>query len=240
MTIQADMHTHTIASTHAYSTILENCQWAEINGVKAVAMTDHTMAMPDSPHIWHFENLRMVPRKIGNTIVLRGAETNIIDFDGNLDVDENFLKNMEWVVCSMHKQTMPTGTPQEIAKAYINIMKNPYVDLIAHSTTFYFQCDFEMLVKGAVEYDKLIEINESSINVKSGSRENCYELLKLCEKYGAKVCVDTDSHFCQQIGKATSAFKILEECNFPEKLVINSDWNVLREWILKKRPYLDI
>ena len=33
MHLQGDMHTHTIASTHAYSTITENCQWAEKYGM---------------------------------------------------------------------------------------------------------------------------------------------------------------------------------------------------------------
>lgn len=51
MHLQGDMHTHTIASTHAYSTITENCQWAEKYGMKGIAMTDHAMNMPDSPHI---------------------------------------------------------------------------------------------------------------------------------------------------------------------------------------------
>ena len=54
MHLQGDMHTHTIASTHAYSTITENCQWAEKYGMKGIAMTDHAMKLPDSPHIWHF------------------------------------------------------------------------------------------------------------------------------------------------------------------------------------------
>ena len=54
MHLQGDMHTHTIASTHAYSTITENCEWAAKYGMKGIAMTDHAMNMPDSPHIWHF------------------------------------------------------------------------------------------------------------------------------------------------------------------------------------------
>lgn len=44
MHLQGDMHTHTIASTHAYSTITENCQWAAKYGMKGIAMTDHRKA----------------------------------------------------------------------------------------------------------------------------------------------------------------------------------------------------
>ena len=43
MHLQGDMHTHTIASTHAYSTITENCEWAAKYGMKGIAMTDHAM-----------------------------------------------------------------------------------------------------------------------------------------------------------------------------------------------------
>ena len=64
MIIEADLHTHTLASTHAYSTIKENCQCAAEYGLKAIAMTDHMINMPDSPHIWHFENLFTLPDKI--------------------------------------------------------------------------------------------------------------------------------------------------------------------------------
>ena len=38
MHLQGDMHTHTIASTHAYSTITENCQWAAKYGMKGILL----------------------------------------------------------------------------------------------------------------------------------------------------------------------------------------------------------
>ena len=235
MKIIADLHTHTIASTHAYSTISENCQWAYRNGIGLVAMTDHTEKMPDSPYIWHFENLRILPRKIHDVIVLKGAETNIIDFDGNIDLPESTLKTLEWVIASMHNEVLKQGTVDEISDTYLKVMENPYVDMIGHPTTAYFQCDFEKLVKGAVLHNKIIEINESSINYKKGSRENSYELLKLCKKYNALVAVNTDSHFCELVGKTPSAMKILEECDFPEKLVLNGDMDRLCQWIYDKK-----
>ncbi|MBE6836589.1 MAG: phosphatase [Ruminococcus sp.] len=235
MKLIADLHTHTIASTHAYSTITENCKWAKINGIELVAMTDHTEKMPDSPHYWHFENLRILPRKIDDIIVLKGAETNIIDFDGNIDLPESSLENLEWVIASMHNEVLKQGTVEEITETYLKAMKNPHIDMIGHPTTAYFQCDFERLVKGAVENNKILEINESSVNYKKGSRENSYELLKICKKYNALVAVNTDSHFCQNVGIAPTAMKILEECEFPERLVINSSMERLSDWIYNKR-----
>ncbi len=240
MKIQADLHTHTIASTHAYSTITENCEWASKYGLKAIAMTDHAMSMPDSPHRWHFENLDVIPREISGVTVLKGIEANIMNIDGEIDADDSFLSKLEWVVASMHSQVIEKDTLENITKAYINVCKNPHVDVIGHCTSDEFYFDYEKGVKAFKEYEKLIEINESSIKNKKGSRKNCYEILKLCKKYEVPVVVDSDSHFCQNIGQTPNAFQIIDELDFPEKLIVNTDWNKLREFILNKRKNLDI
>lgn len=235
MQLFADLHTHTIASSHAYSTITENCEWAKNNGIKLIAMTDHTEKMPDSPYIWHFENLRILPRKINDVIVLKGAETNITDFEGHIDIGEKTINELEWIIASMHKEVLSQGSVEQITNTYLKAMQNPDIDMIGHPTTAYFQCDFDKLVKGAVEYNKILEINESSIKVKKGSRENSYELLKACKKYNALVCVNTDSHFCQLVGKADNALEILKSCDFPQELVLNADLDRLCDWVSTKR-----
>lgn len=240
MKLQADLHTHTIASTHAYSTITENCEWAAKYGLKAIAMTDHAMSMPDSPHIWHFANLGIIPRKISGVTVLKGIEANIINIDGELDVEDWLLSQMEWVVASMHGEVIKPDTKANITKAYLNLCQNPHVDVIGHCTGDMFYFDYETGVKAFKEYGKLVEINESSIINKKGSRKNCYELLKLCKKYEVPVVVDSDSHFCQNIGQTPNAVKIIEELDFPEKLIINTDWDKLRDFIINKRKKLDI
>lgn len=126
--LQADLHTHTIASTHAYSTITENCSFAAKNGIKCVAMTDHAMTMPDAPHCWHYHNLKILPRKIEGVTVLKGAEANIIDYDGNIDIDDETLGYLEWVVASFHKYTCKPSTVEEHTRGYLSIAKNP-IDL---------------------------------------------------------------------------------------------------------------
>lgn len=39
--IKTDLHTHTLASTHAYSTLEENCRGAFANGLEGINMSDH-------------------------------------------------------------------------------------------------------------------------------------------------------------------------------------------------------
>lgn len=60
-TIIADLHTHTLASTHAYSSLTEMVRAASERGLYAIAITDHGKAMPGSPRDWYFGNLREVP-----------------------------------------------------------------------------------------------------------------------------------------------------------------------------------
>ena len=100
--------------------------------------------------------------------------------------------------------------------------------------------DYEKGVKAFKEYGKLVEINESSFACKRSPRRNVVELLKLCKKYEVPVVFDSDCHFCQLIGQTPKVAKIAEELDFPEKLIINSDWEKIREYVLAKRPNLDI
>ena len=236
MKIIGDMHTHTVASTHAYSTITENCRSAAERGIKVVAMTDHWGEMPDSPHIWHFENLRILPRQICGVTVLKGVETNIIDNDGNFDMPRKTLEKLEWVVASMHRQVYEPTTAENHTRAYIKAAQDPIVDVIGHCTTDMFPIDFEKCVKACKEYSKLVEINESSILYKKGSLENSYELLRLCKKYEVPVVFDSDGHFCELIGVVDTAVRIAQEVGFPEELVVNADYDRLMGYIRKRHP----
>lgn len=92
MKIIADTHTHTLASTHAYSTAQEMVTAAKEKGLYAIALTDHAYRMPGAPGEWFFENLHAIPPTLYGVRVLRGMEANVIDFDGNLDAPQDIQK----------------------------------------------------------------------------------------------------------------------------------------------------
>lgn len=236
MKILADMHTHTIASTHAYSTITENTLSAKENGLVAVAMTNHAPKMWDAPHIWHFHNLKVLPREINDVIVVRGAEVNIIDREGNIDLDSFDLKHIEWTVASMHGPCIESGTIEENTKAYIEIAKNPVVDCIGHCSTNGYLFDYEEGIRAFKRYDKIVELNESSIIHREGALENAKKILKICKDLKVPICINSDAHYCSLIGKFPTSIKLVEELDFPEELIINSSWEKLKEHILSKHP----
>uniref|UniRef100_UPI001EF93DE3 PHP domain-containing protein n=1 Tax=Citrobacter koseri TaxID=545 RepID=UPI001EF93DE3 len=48
-----DLYMHTVASTHAYSTLHDYIAEAQQKGIKLFAITDHGPDMADAPHYWH-------------------------------------------------------------------------------------------------------------------------------------------------------------------------------------------
>ena len=89
MNIIADTHCHTLASTHAYSTLSEMVHAAAVKGLYAIAITDHGVAMPGAPGKWYFQNLVVVPHKLEGVLVLRGEECDVVDYDGNTDLQDS-------------------------------------------------------------------------------------------------------------------------------------------------------
>ncbi len=83
MNFLSDLHTHSIVSGHAYSTLLENINYCKENGIKILGTSEHGPKMPGSPHKWYFHNIQNIPRIINNIIILRGCEANILDTEGN-------------------------------------------------------------------------------------------------------------------------------------------------------------
>ncbi len=69
-----DLHMHTVASTHAYSTLSDYIAQAKRKGIKLFAITDHGPDMADAPHHWHFINMRIWPRIVDGVGILRGIE----------------------------------------------------------------------------------------------------------------------------------------------------------------------
>ena len=59
-----DLHTHTIVSGHAYSTLREMAKAASDKGLELLGITEHAPKMPGTCHLFYFDNLRIVPREL--------------------------------------------------------------------------------------------------------------------------------------------------------------------------------
>ena len=221
MKILVDTHTHTSASSHAYSTLLENVAAAKKIGLEMLCMTDHAPALPDAPHIWHFRNMNSLPKEIDGVRMRYGAETNIIDKKGNIDLPIGEQKLMEVMIASIHSPCYASGTVDEHTATYLGVLKNPYVTIIGHSGNPLYAYDIDTVVKAAKEYNKCIEINNHSYDARPQNAENCRKIALACKKHGTQIVVSSDAHNALEVGVFDKAIEMLTDIDFPEELIAN-------------------
>lgn len=224
MKLCMDLHTHTMACGHGYSTLKENIEAAQECGLTFLGLSEHAPAMPGGTHPFFFGNYKCIPREYGDLRLFCGVEANIVDFDGNIDMEEYLLKRVDYVIASMHVACIKPGSIEENTRASIKAMKNPYVKILGHPDDSRYPLDYEALVQAAKEEKVFLELNNSSLNpgaVRQNAAENAIKLLETCKKYQAPIVLGTDSHICYTIGKFDRAMEIVEAVDFPKELILN-------------------
>ncbi len=231
MKIIADLHTHSIASTHAYATITEMLRSASDKGLYALGITDHGRALIGAPGPLYFENLYKLPKSMFGVRFIKGIEANIIDYDGTLDASEQLLKKLDFTVASMHGITL-TDKPSvdKCTQAYLAVCDNPCVNALGHSGSQYFLYDHETVIKRCAQTGTLIEINSGSFTLRKDNIENCKNIIELCKKHDVRVIVNSDAHFTDRVGDFDLAIQMLCELSFPPELVVNSSIDRLNEY----------
>lgn len=236
-----DLHTHTLASGHAYSTMKEMAETAKEKGISLLGITEHSMKMPGTCHEFYFQNLKAVERSLCGVELLLGVELNIINFDGKVDMKESLLKQMDIAIASFHIPCIAPGTIEENTNAAIKVMQNPYISILGHPDDGRFPFDYERLVKAAKDTHTILEINNSSLSPKSfrpNARENDKILLEWCKKLEVFVIMDSDAHTASAVGNHENSFSLLKEIDFPEKLIVNDKPEWIKNKILEKRSGL--
>lgn len=224
MNIEADLHVHTIASGHGYSTIKEIVDIAVEKGVKMIGITDHGLNMPGAPHWYHFTNMISLPRVLNGVEVLRGVEANILDAAGTIDMPEMVLSSyLDLVLAGFHDETGYTGkSVEDHTRAMIAAIQNPYVHVIVHPGNPKYPVDVEKVVRAAKEYNKAIEINSNSLIVRPGSIDRCNQFAKMAKKYGVWVALNSDAHICYNVGNCEQAVNLAREAGITEEQMLNS------------------
>ena len=229
-----DLHTHTIASGHAYNTINEMAAAAAEKKLEILGITEHAPAMPGSCTAMYFLNLKALPREKQGVAVWYGAEVNILDCDGHVDLPDGTLAQLDLVIASMHIPCFQGGTQAENTRAYLNIMKHPYINIIGHPDDGRYPIDHRAVAEGAREHGVLLEINNASLSPNSfrpNAAENLRKLLSCCKEYGTPVVVDSDAHVDLDVGDHSIAMELLREVDFPEELVANAHPEILEKYI---------
>jgi len=230
----ADLHTHTIASKHAYSTLLENASYAAKARLLVLGISDHAPGMSDTTNNAYFFNVRVWPRELFGIHILRGAEVNIVDRSGEIDLSDEVLKSLDYVIASLHNGVFPSGLGiDENTDAVIAALAHPKVCAIGHPDDSRFPLDYNKLAKAAKFHKKALELNESSLCIRTtrvNSEKNAIDMLEACKRESTLVIVSSDSHIAISIGFFSRAKNLLEKCCFPLSLVVNTSASRLNDF----------
>ena len=237
MRLLGDYHTHT-TYTHGTSTVEENIQQAEVLGLKEIAITEHSykgfnhIKVGDLPKIK--ADIDAVKDKY-NVRVLLGIEANLMSEDGDIDISDEELKDLDVVVLGYHKasklkfsQFIKFSIPNMFRKkptkkqierntmAYIRAMDKHRINILAHLGYAGCAVDCVRLAKECVKRNIYIELNGKRINF---TKEDVLAMVET----GVKFIIDSDAHKKENVGKNSMAFNLIEKYNIPLEQVANVD-----------------
>jgi DNA polymerase (family 10) len=157
--VRGDLHTHSHWSADGKSTLEEMLEGAVSRGYSYYAVTDHSHYLREGRMHAQLEEIEAMRKRFPKLTILAGVEANIRS-NGEVDVADEDLELLDWVVASVHNA--PDSRPTE---RVLEAMQNPYVDAIGHLTGRRIgkrpprDVDVERVIEGALETGTFLEIN---------------------------------------------------------------------------------
>jgi len=216
-----DLHMHTIASTHAYSTIHDYIAQAVRNGLQLIAITDHGPEMVDAPHEFHFNNMRILPRVVDGVSILRGVEANI-KANGKTDCTEKMHAALDLIIAGFHKQVFAPADVVTNTDALIEVITSGKVHIISHPGNPEYPIDIPAVVAAAKACHVALEVNNASfLHSRKGSEANCLKIVTAVAQAGGIISLGSDSHSAFSLGNFAACQHIIESTSFPSSHILN-------------------
>lgn len=233
MRVQADLHVHTVASGHAFSTVAEVAREAAKRGLRAVGVADHGPALPGGPHLYHFQALRFLPPTLEGVRILRGVEANVVDGRGGLDLPREILSRLDYALVGFHDGCgLKVKSPARNTAALIGAMQQPRVRVITHPGNPAFPIEVPVLVRAARDLGVALEINNASFNqARRGSLETCAAIARQVALEGGLVCLSSDAHIACDVGRVDDAWEVAAHAGIAPEQVINRTWEGLAKFL---------
>ena len=239
MKILIDFHTHTIASGHhTTDTVTQMAEEASERGVLYLGITDHAPKMAGAAAESYFRNLKYSDKRLYGVNVLYGAELNVLNEKGSIDLPGDILRNLDYAIASLHDNVIKPVSESADTAALVAAAENPFVNIIGHPDDSAFSINAEALTDAAKKTGTIIEFNAVGVSP-DGYRKNdvakTIELLLLCKKKGVFVALGSDSHGRNKIARFENCLTILKDINFPSELVLNDKPELFKELVSIKR-----
>ncbi|HZH93634.1 MAG TPA: PHP domain-containing protein [Tissierellaceae bacterium] len=251
--LTGDFHTHTIYSrgykkkgTHAKGTIEENVEAAYKLGLDTIVLSEHGpghylygLRVEDLPQIRsEIDRLREIYQPKGLKILL-GLESNIVGLDGELDVDDKIIDQLDILLMGYHYGATPVGFTDAVGlywtsqigkligsredhakdimtQAYLKAMERYPIDIITHPGSKA-KVHIQEVAKGAVKTDTALEIS-------SKHDELSVESLRLIKDIDVKLYIDSDAHEPERVGDIEKGLKKAIDADVDFSRVVNIKW----------------
>jgi len=224
--IHGDLHMHT-TETDGVNTIREMAEAALARGLKYIAITDHsknlamTNGMDDARALAHIQRIRQVDSEMGGRIrVLPGIEVDILA-EGELDLDDSTLAQMDIVVASVHSRfDQPI---EQMTDRILRALENPHTRILGHPTGRKvlkrdpYALHIDTILKRAAELGVAVEHNASP------ARADLNDLhLRLAKQHGCKITVNTDAHSTDELDQIRYGITQLRRAWLTKEDLINT------------------
>lgn len=239
MHIQTDLHVHTVASGHAFSTVEEIAREAAVRRLRAVGLSDHGPALPGGPHIYYFRALRFLPPSLHGVRLLKGVEANLLDAKGGLDLPADVLHRLDYVMVGFHEGCgFKPSSPAKNTRALVGAMQQPRVRVLTHPGNPAFPVEVPALAEAARSLGVALEINNASFGwSRHGSLETCSSLAAAVAREGGLVSLASDAHVACQVGEVGDAWRVASAAGIvPEQVVNRTYAGLLRFLGLEEEP----
>jgi DNA polymerase (family 10) len=193
--LRGELHCHSTWSADGKGSIEEMALTARGHGYAFLALTDHSHYLRDGRMETQWREIDEVNERVKPFRVLKGVEANIRS-DGSVDVPEDVLAELDWVVASLHQ-----GFDRSPTERILAALDHPHVDCIGHLTGRKLNkragadVDVETVVARAVETGTALEINSQP------DRLDLRDVhARLAAEAGVLVPVNTDAHSTRALG----------------------------------------
>ncbi len=202
--LQGDVHMHTV-ETDGRNTIEEMAEAAKDRGYKYMAITDHSKnlafanGLDDKRAVAHIQKIREANERIGGITIFAGIEVDILA-DGDLDLSDDVLAQMDLVIASVH--SVFNQEPAKMTERLRKAIGNPNTSIIGHPTgrlqlrrdAYHF--DMDAILAAAAKHKVAMELNSYPDRLDLNDVH-----LRQAKQRGVRVVINTDSHHTSHLEK---------------------------------------
>lgn len=195
--IRGDLHAHT-RETDGHDTIAAMAEAARERGYQYLAITDHSQAVTiargmDEKRLGrHAEAVRKAGAGLKDFTLLAGIEVDILK-DGRLDLSEATLKELDWVIASVHsyfeqsEAAMTERIVRAVSSGAVHCLGHPFGRLIGQRDPIVF--DVDKVFAACKKHSVALEINSHPDRL---DLPDVY--CQRAKEMGLKMVISTDAH----------------------------------------------